>query len=493
MVVIKHLTGSRMSGTAEVRRTGAAATRRRARATPGRITVSSHVVDMLTIGNSFSTAEMRDVWSEESRLRRQLDVEAALAAAEGELGVIPREAADAIVDAAAGDFDLAAIAAEGAKAMHSLNATVSALQSAAGEHGEWVHYGVTTQDVVDTGTVLQIREAVAILRRDLIALGGALRDLTARHRDTPMAARTHYVQALPTTFGFKTAIWLDEVLRHLERLETATEQVLTGNINGAVGTYASFEGRGREIERTALARLGLAAPRIGWQAARDRIGAYTSTLALISTTLGKIATELSTLMHSEIGEVEEPFTAGKIGSTTMPHKRNPALLEGAAALTAPIKHAAALVLDGAATVHERDAISWRAEWIALPEIHLYLASQLRTLGGILSGLVVHEDAMRRNLELQGGLILSEKAMFEIGRELGKQTAHHIVYDASMRAVEEGRHLADVLAADERVAARFDAATIRSWLEATAYLGETGAAIDDVLAAADAALPPRAEA
>lgn len=450
--------------------------------------MSSHVVDMLTIGNSFSTPEMREIWSEESRLRRQLDVEAALAEAEGELGVIPQEAAHAISAAAAGEFDLAGIAAEAAKAMHSLNATITALQSASGEHGEWVHYGVTTQDIVDTGTVLQIKDALVPLRRDLAAVAVALREITRSHRDTPMAARTHYVQALPTTFGFKTAIWLDEMLRHLERLESVAPSVLTGNINGAVGTYASFQGRGREIERATLERLELAAPRIGWQSSRDRIGEYATVLGLISTSLGKIATELSTLMHSEIGEVEEAFVSGKIGSTTMPHKRNPALLEGAAALTAPIKHAMSLILDGAATVHERDAISWRAEWIALPEIHLYLSAQLKGLSGILGALVVHEDRMAQNLELQGGLILSEKAMFEIGAELGKQTAHHIVYDASMTAVEQGRHLADVLAEDERVSSRFDAGTIRSWLDASQYLGETGAAIDEVLAAADAALP-----
>lgn len=454
--------------------------------------MSSHVIDMLTIGNSFSTPEMREIWSEENRLRSQLRVEGALAVAEGSLDVIPPEAAAAIERAAHGEFDLAAIAAEGAKAMHSLNATVTALQNAAGEHGEWVHYGVTTQDVVDTGTVLQIQQALPVLRRDLLAVATALRDLTVRHRDTPMAARTHYVQAQPTTFGFKTAVWLDEALRHLERLDAVAPRVLTGNINGAVGTYASFQGRGREIERATLDRLGLATPRIGWQSSRDRIAEYATVLGLVSTTLGKIATELSTLMHSEIGEVEEPFTAGKIGSTTMPHKRNPALLEGAAALTAPVKHAVGLVLDGSATLHERDAISWRAEWIAIPELHLYLSSQLKTLGGILAGLVVHEDAMSRNLELQGGLILSEKVMFEIGRELGKQTAHHIVYDAAMAAVDSGRHLADVLLEDERVASRFDAATIRSWLDPAAYLGEVGPAIDAVLDAAGAVLEPDGE-
>lgn len=442
---------------------------------------------MQTIGNSFSTPEMREIWSEESRLGAQLRVEGALADAEGALGVIPREAASAIRRAAQDDFDLAAIAADGAKAMHSLNATVTALQIASGEHGEWVHYGVTTQDVVDTGTILQIKASLTPLRRDLVAVAAALRALTIRHRATPMAARTHYVQAQPTTFGFKTAVWLDETLRHLDRWDAVAGRVLTGNINGAVGTYASFQGRGREIERETLDRLGLATPRIGWQSSRDRIAEYATVLALVSTTLGKIATELSTLMHSEIGEVEEPFTAGKIGSTTMPHKRNPALLEGAAALTAPIKHAMGLVLDGSATVHERDAISWRAEWIAVPEIHLYLSAQLKTLGGILDGLVVHEDAMSRNLELQGGLILSEKVMFEIGRELGKQTAHHIVYDAAMTAVDEDRHLADVLLEDERVSSRFERSTIRSWLEPTEYLGETAAAIDAVLDAASAAL------
>ncbi|SLM94064.1 adenylosuccinate lyase [Brachybacterium nesterenkovii] len=448
--------------------------------------MSSHVLDMLTIGNSFGTPAMREVWSEEARLRRQLDVEAALARAEARLGLIPAEAGDAIAEAATGDFDLGAIAAEAARVMHSLNATVHALQHAAGEHGEWVHYGVTTQDVVDTGTILQIRDAIALLRADLVAVATALAHLARTHRDTPMVARTHFVQALPTTFGFKAAIWLDEILRHVERFDRAAADVLVGNINGAVGTYASFDGRGREVERGTLELLGLAAPRISWQSSRDRIAAWTSTLALVSATLGKIATELSTLMHTEIGEVEEAFTSGKIGSTTMPHKRNPALLEGAAALTAPVKHAAALVLDGMATVHERDAISWRAEWVALPEIHQYLSAQLAGMGRILSTLVVHADAMARNLDLQGGLLLSEKAMFEIGRVLGKQTAHTIVYDAAMTAAETGDRLEHLLAADPRVAERFDEAQIASWLEPREYLGETGEAVDAVLAGYDAA-------
>lgn len=442
---------------------------------------------MLTIGNSFGTAEMRAVWSEEARLRAQLAVEGALARAEGDLGIIPTDAADRIAAASTEEFDLAELAEAGAKAMHSLNATVAALQHAAGEAGEWVHFGVTTQDVVDTGAVLQIRDGLAILRRDLRAVAGDLRGLAERHRDTPMAARTHYVQALPTTFGFKVAVWLDELLRHLERLDAVAERVLTGNVNGAVGTAASLGEQGRAVEVATLELLGLAVPTISWQSSRDRIAEYAQLLALISASLGKIATELSVLMHTEIAEVEEPFALGKIGSTTMPHKRNPALLEGAAALTAPIKHAAGLALDGMATVHERDAISWRAEWIALPELHIYLAGQLATLHKVLSGLVVRGDTMLRNLLLQGGLILSERAMFALGQRLGKQTAHRAVYAAAMAAIDSGRTLAAVLADDPQVAEAFTADDIAGWLDPLTYLGDAPAAVDRVLARASAVL------
>lgn len=444
----------------------------------------SHVVDMRTIGNSFSTPEMREIWDETNRLQKQLDVEAALAQAEAALGIIPQSAAEAITAAARADtLDLDAVAAAGARTMHSLNATISALQEAAGSAGEWVHYGVTTQDVVDTGTVLQVREGLAIIERDTRAVATALKDLATTHRDTVMVGRTHAVHALPTTFGFKVAVWLDELLRHLERLDQVRARVLTGNINGAVGTYSAFGERGPEVEQATLDLLGLASPRISWQSARDRFSEYAAVLTLISGTLGKVAGELTNLMRSEIGETEEPFVSGKIGSTTMPHKRNPALLEGVAALTAPMKHAMGLAFDSMNTIHERDAISWRAEWIALPELHLYLSAQLATMSRILPGLVVHADAMARNLDLQGGLLLSERVMFELGATLGKQTAHQVVYDASMTAVDSGRPLLDVLLEEPRLEGRFTAEEISAWLDPRQYLGAAGTTVDRVVAAA----------
>ncbi|MEE6294569.1 adenylosuccinate lyase [Georgenia wangjunii] len=447
----------------------------------------SHVVDMRTIGNSFGTPEMRAVWDERNRLQKQLDVEGALARAEAALGIIPAAAAESISHAATAEtLDIDALAAEGARTMHSLNATVSALQQAAGEDGEWVHYGVTTQDVVDTGTILQVREGLDLIQRDTLAVARALKTLAVEHRDTPMTARTHAVQALPTTFGFKVAVWLDEFIRHTERLGAVRERVLTGNINGAVGTYAAFGEQGPEVERATLDLLGLASPNISWQSARDRFSEYAAVLTLVSGSLGKIANELTNLMRTEIGEVEEPFAAGKIGSTTMPHKRNPALLEGVAALTNPMKHAMGLTFDSMHTIHERDAMSWRAEWISLPELHLYLSAQLATMARILPGLVVNTGAMARNLHLQGGLLLSEKVMFEIGRVLGKQTAHHIVYEASMTAVETGRPLLDVLREDERLAGRVGAEEIANWLDPLQYLGAAPVTVDRVVAAAEQA-------
>lgn len=445
--------------------------------------VASHVVDMATLGGSFGSPAMRQIWDESNRLRQQLRVEGALALAEADLGMIPSDAAQSIATAAEVSYDLTALAEAARTSMHSLNATVVALQHQAGGAGEWVHYGVTTQDVVDTGLALQLAQAYDVVHADTLALARHLKRLAAEHRDTVMAGRTHFIQALPTTFGFKVAVWLDEMVRHLARLDAVRDEVRTGNINGAVGTYSAFAGQGRAVEKATLERLGLNAPRISWQASRDRIYSYAGVLGGISASVGKIATALTLLMQTEVGEVAEPYTAGKIGSTTMPHKRNPALLEGVAALTAPVQHARALIGSSMQSLHERDAISWRAEWVGIPEIHLYLDAQLVTLARILDGLVVDSDRMRRNLDLLGGLVMSEHVMFQLGRAIGKQTAHHVVYEAAMRSAETGEPFAEVLLADERVTAHADRAAVESWLEPTSYLGEAGDAVDAVLAAA----------
>ncbi|MEQ9862551.1 adenylosuccinate lyase [Pectobacterium cacticida] len=447
--------------------------------------MASHLIDFLLIGNNFGTPEMRDVWSEHNRLTKQVEVEVALALAEGELGVIPLEAAKTIAENAdAGALNVEEIAQDAVRMKHSLMPTIAAIQKQCGAAGEFIHYGVTTQDIVDTATVLQLKQSFAIVVRDTQLLAVELKRLAKKYQYTLMPGRTHGMQALPTTFGFKLAVWLDEFIRHLERLNEIKDRVLVGNINGAICTYASFGEKGPEIERLTLDKLGLNTPNIGWQSARDRFSEYASVAVLISGTLGKIGNELYNLMRTEINEIEEPFSEGKIGSTTMPHKRNPAALEGLASLTAPLLKSAALIHESMKVEHERDAMSWRAEWIALPEINIYLSAQLQNALGILRGMSVNEKQMLANLDLQNGLLLSEKVMFEIGKRLGKQTAHHLVYECAMQAFEQKQSFKSVLLADPVLSKQVTAADLDEWLNPANYVGSAPQKVDDVIRYAD---------
>lgn len=443
--------------------------------------MASHIIDFLTLGNNFGTPEMREVWSEENRLRQHVDVEVALAQAEGELGVIPLEAAEKIAERAnAESIDLLELADEVVRLKHSFMATINTLQRQCGEAGEYIHYGATTQDIVDTATVLQLKQAFDIVQRDSRFVALELKKLAKQYQYTPMVGRTHGMQALPTTFGFKLAVWLDEFVRHLTRLNEIRERVLVGNISGAICTYASFGDKGPDVEQRALTLLGLNTPNIGWQAARDRFSEYASVIALISGTLGKIGNEFYNLMRTEINEIEEPFSAGKIGSSTMPHKRNPAILEGLASLTEPVFKSVALMHESMKTEHERDAMSWRAEWIALPELNIYVAAQLQMTLTVLRGMKVNSKQMLKNLELQHGLLLSEKIMFELGKKLGKQTAHQLVYESAMLAFEQERPFKDVLQENTELKQYFTEQEISQWLIAENYLGSAPRKVDVVI-------------
>lgn len=443
--------------------------------------MASHIIDFLILGNNFGTQEMRDVWSEQNRLKHHVAIEVALAQAEGEFGIIPKHIAETIMEKADADkLDIQDIAKAVAQAKHSLMPTINAIEKQVGEAGQYIHYGVTTQDIVDTGTVLQLKQAFDIVQRDTRLIALELKQLAKRYQYTPMVGRTHGMQALPTTFGFKLAVWLDEIVRHLTRLNEIKERVLVGNINGAIGTYSSFGVDGPQVEERTLTILGLNTPNISWQSARDRFSEYASVIALISGTLGKIGNEFYNLMRTEINEIEEPFSEGKIGSTTMPHKRNPAALEGLASLTPPILKSVALIHESMKVEHERDAMSWRAEWIALPEINIYLAAQLQTALHVLKGMTVNQQQMLKNLSLQNGLLLSEKVMFELGKRLGKQTAHHLVYQCAMQAFEQNRPFAELLLADPQLQTKLNADELTQWLDPMNYLGSAPQKVDRVI-------------
>lgn len=443
--------------------------------------MGSHAIDLITIGNNFGTAEMRALWDDKARIQKQLDTEAALAKAEGELGIIPQTAADKIIEAANVDlYDIESIAAESARLRHSLMGTINALERQSGDAGEFVHYGATTQDIVDTGMMLQLQQAYNLIERDVHIVIDELASLAKDHKTTVMIGRTHGMHALPTTFGFKVAVWLDEFIRHAERLKESRERIFVGNMNGAVGTYASFGPQGAAIEKRTLEILNLNTPNIGWQSARDRFSEFGNIMALISGTAGKIGHEFYNLMRTDIGEIEEPFTKGEIGSSTMPHKRNPALFEGLASLTPPILKAVALLHESMGTEHERDAMHWRQEWVALPEIAIYMSGQLNTLKTVLDGLNVRQDKMLANLDRQAGLIMSEKVMFELSNTLGKQTAHTKVYALAMTSFEQDIPFGDVLKNDQEIAQNHNDDEIDQWLDPSGYTGLAKEKVEQVL-------------
>ena len=442
---------------------------------------TSHITDSRLFGTTFASTEVASVFSDRNRVQKWFDVEAALALAQGELDIIPGDAAQEIArkaDAALVDLD--AIGREIASTAHPLVPAIRALAALCeGDAGEYVHYGATTQDIVDTGMILMVREAWPLLLADLGAIRERLAATARTHRDTLMVGRTHGQHALPVTFGFKLAVWVDEIDRHLDRFAEADSRIFVGNITGAVGTMASFGPRGREMQRQALDRLGLGTPRICWHSARDRVAEIAWLLVQGSGTLGKIANEIYNLQRSEIDEVHEPFHLGKVGSSTMPHKRNPASAELAVALWRLVRGLLVPLTDALFQEHERDAAALRVELAAIPELVVYCGALFSRMRGVVENLEPRPERMTANAERLGGLLLSERAMLTLGAKVGKQTAHEIVYEVAMAAHETGVRFHEKLAADPRVAPHLAREDIEELLAAERYLGFTGQIVDEV--------------
>jgi adenylosuccinate lyase len=445
--------------------------------------MASGVFDDALIKHLWSTDELRAIFSDSNRVQKWYEFEAALALEQAELGIIPKAAAqDIAAKAKIGNVDIEAIAAEIRRIKHPLIPALKAVEKLCRDgHGEYIHFGPTTQDVLDTGVVLQIRDAHAIYLRDMKAIGCALSKLAGEHRATPMAGRSHGVQALPITFGHKAAIWLSEMGRHYERLRQLEPRVFVGGVVGAVGTQASYGPQAPELERRLMKRLGLGVADINWQPARDRFAEYVCVLAIIGQTLGKIANEIVNLEHTEVGELFEPFSEGKVGSSTMPHKRNPSSCEAVVGVSRAMRYNAALLMEGMLIEHERDGSSWRAEWKALPETCLMAGGVLATMKYVLSGLHVDAARMRRNLDMLGGFLLSERVMFALSDKVGKQTAHDLVYEASMHGLTAGISFERALMQDQRVAAALTPAELKKVLDPTTYVGLAPEIVDNVLA------------
>jgi 3-carboxy-cis,cis-muconate cycloisomerase len=445
--------------------------------------VGSTVFDSVLFRDMFGTAEMRGVFADEALIARYIEAEVALARAQVRLNVVPPSAATAI-EAAARDIriDFDRLRRETEIVGYPILPLVHQLSEAAGEAGRYVHWGATTQDIMDTANVLQIRAALQIVARDLRELHDILAAMARTYRDTPMAGRTHLQQALPVTFGYKAAVWLSSIDRHIERVDQALPRILLGQFSGAAGTLASIGDGGLEMQRLFCEELGLHQPSITWHVARDGIAEAVTLLGLITGTLGKIATDVILLSSSEFGEVSEPFVPGRGASSTMPQKRNAISSELMLAAAKAVRQHVAAMLDGMIHDLERATGPWHLEWISLPESFLLTAASLANAKFMLGGLVVHEQRMLQNLDLTQGLIVAEAVMMAAAPKLGRQKAHDVVYDACRKAIEGGGRLADILTGvPEIVDALGGAEAIRRHCDPANYLGLCGPMVDRVLA------------
>lgn len=444
--------------------------------------MGSTVFDSVLFRDMFGTAEMREVFTDEALVGRYIEAEVALARAQARLGVVPKDAASAIEAAAKSiQIDYEKLRHETEIVGYPILPLVHQLSAAAGEAGGFVHWGATTQDIMDTANVLQIRAALKIIARDLREVRDILKAMAKKYRDTPMAGRTHLQQALPVTFGYKAAVWLSSIDRHIERVDQALPRILLGEFSGAAGTLASVGEGGLEMQRLFCEELGLHQPSITWHVARDGIAEAVTLLGLITGTLGKIATDVMLLSSSEFGEVAEPFVPGRGASSTMPQKRNAISSELMLAAAKAVRQHVATMLDGMIHDLERATGPWHVEWASLPESFLLTASSLANAKFMLGGLVVHEKRMLQNLDLTHGLIVAEAVMMAAAPKLGRQHAHDVVYDACRKAIEGGGKLADILAeVPEIVAALGGKDAIRKHCDPANYLGLCGPMVDRVL-------------
>lgn len=442
----------------------------------------SSIIDSNYYRDMFGTAEMRAIFSDEQRVQAWLDTEVALAKAEEKVGVIPAGTAKKIAEIALLEkLNLKDMKEEFDRVGFPILPFVHQLtKSCDAETARWVHYGATTQDILDTGTVLQIRDALDLIEKDLNGIIKALQKVAKDHRNTVMAGRTFQQQAAPITFGYKVAVWLDEVLRHKERFQEVKKRVLVGQCAGAVGTFATLGDKGLAVQTEMMKELGLESPDITWHTARDRWAELVFWISLVASTLGKIANEVAILMRSEIGEVSEPFEVGRGASTTLPQKRNPISCEPIIAIAHRLRETVSSQLVAMIQEHERAVGPMHLEWIVIPEAFVLFSGSLSHSRFILENIVVAKDQMRKNLDIGGGLLMSEAVMMGLAPKIGKKKAHDLVYGAAGRAMDSGKTLREVLVFDPEILEHLSENEIDSLIDPANYTGSAGQMIDKVL-------------
>ncbi|WP_220273510.1 3-carboxy-cis,cis-muconate cycloisomerase [Pseudomonas savastanoi] len=420
--------------------------------------------------------EMREIFSDEGRVQCMLDFEAALARAQARVGLIPPEVVADIelsCDARLFDFDALAIAigSAGNSAIPLVKALGKQIAARSAEAERYVHMGATSQDVMDSGLILQLRRAIVLLERDLTLLADAMAEQAQRHAGTPLAGRTWLQQATPVTLGMKIAGWLGAVTRHRQRLNEIKPRLLCLQFGGASGSLAALGDQAFSVAEALAGELQLALPEQPWHTQRDRLVEFAGLLGLIAGSLGKLGRDVSLLMQTEVGEVFEPSAPGKGGSSTMPHKRNPV---GAAVMISTATRAPGLVATMLAAMpqeHERSLGLWHAEWETLPELCCLVSGSLQQALQVLPGLQVDAERMASNLQSTKGLVLAEAVSIALAQRIGRDAAHHLVEQCCRRAVEQGAHLRQVLGETPQVSEQFSSDELDRLLDPAHYLGQ----------------------
>lgn len=435
----------------------------------------------------FGSEPVTTIFSAANTIQRMLDFEAALARAEARAAVIPASAVHPIVSACRVElFDLNAIAKAAADAGNTAIPLVKQLTALVAktdkEAAGYVHWGATSQDVMDSGLVLQIRDALSHMESDLAALCDSLARLAGEHRSTPAVARTWLQQAIPTVLGLRFAGWLDALTRCRVRLAEMPRRVLVLQFGGAAGTLASLGPNGLRVADALAKELGLPAPALPWHTERDRFAEVATTLALLTGALGKIARDIALQAQTEVAEITEPVVEGRGGSSTMPQKQNPVASAVALAAATRVPGLVSTMLSAMVQEHERSLGAWHAEWETLPEIVRLSAGALRHLREIAPNLQISTVRLREHLEDTRGLIFAERISMTLAERIGKQRAHQLVAEASRNAVTEHKHLRDTLLADAHIREHLSASEIGELFAPESYLGMAQQFIDRAIAA-----------
>ena len=424
----------------------------------------------------FTARSMREVFCDQGRVQAMLDFEAALARAEARVGQIPQSAGAPLEAACRAElYDFAAlgeaIATAGNSAIPLVKALGKQIAQRDAEAERYVHLGATSQDVMDSGLVLQLRQALGLIEADLGRLGHILAAQATRYAGTPLAGRTWLQHATPVTLGMKIAGWLGAVSRSRQRLQELKPRLLVLQFGGASGTLAALGEQALPIAQALAGELHLGLPEQPWHTQRDRLVEFAAALGLIAGSLGKLGRDISLLMQTEAAEVFEPSAPGKGGSSTMPHKRNPV---GAAVLISTATRVPGLLATMFSAMpqeHERSLGLWHAEWETLPEICCLVSGALQQALLVAEGLEVDAERMASNLDLTRGLVLAEAVSIALAQRLGRETAHHLLEQCCKRAVAEGRHLRAVLGDEPQVGAELSAAELDRLLDPAHYLGQ----------------------